>query len=94
MRRVTQVSREKFTPVTAEGEGEGELDLDLNSTLFTGSEMLQKFTNKSVYDRRCVWPNLMSRAIHMSQHMTKEKRNKEASLNDITSVMIIGPPLK
>jgi hypothetical protein len=29
----------------------------------------------------------------MSQHMTKERRHKEASLNDVTSI-IYGPPLK
>lgn len=87
------MSREEFSPVTAEGEGELEQHFDLNSTVFTGSEMLQKFTNKSVYDRRFVWLNLKSRTIHMSQHMTKERRHKEASLNDVTSV-IFGPPLK
>ena len=43
------MSRGEFPPVTAEGEGE--LDFDLNSTVFTGNEMLQKFTSKSVYDR-------------------------------------------
>jgi hypothetical protein len=70
--------------------------------------MLQKFTNKSSYDKRYyvlpteiirlyipdaailehrfVWINLKTRTIHMSQHMTKERRHKEASLNDVTSV--------
>ena len=38
-----------------------------------------------------MWLNLQTRTMHMSQHMTKERRHKEASLNDVTSV-IYGPP--
>jgi hypothetical protein len=70
-----------------------EKDFDLTSPVFAGSDIQQKFTNKSSYDRRFVWLNIKSRSIHMSQHMTKDRRHKEASLADVTSV-IFGPPLK
>jgi enolase len=40
-----------------------------------------------------VWLNSSTRTIHMSQHMTKERRHKEASLADVTSV-VSGPPAK
>lgn len=82
-------SSESFTRTTEEVEE----DFDMNSSVFAGCEMMQKFTNKSSYDRRFVWLNIKSRTVHMSQYMTKERRHKEASLNDVTSV-IYGPPLK
>ena len=33
-------------------------DFDLSSCVFTGTEMLQKFTNKSSYDKRCISQSL------------------------------------
>lgn len=55
--------------------------------------MEQKFTNKSSYDTRFIWVSLDARTIHMSQYMTKDRRHKEASLADVTSV-VAGPPTK
>lgn len=66
---------------------------DQNLAPFTGCEVLQKFNNNTAYNKRFVWLNSTSRTIHMSQHMTKERRHKEASLSDVTSV-VAGPPAK
>mmetsp|Transcript_17896 Transcript_17896/g.29928 ORF Transcript_17896/g.29928 Transcript_17896/m.29928 type:complete len:206 (+) Transcript_17896:87-704(+) len=66
---------------------------DQNLAPFTGCEVLQKFNNNTAYNKRFVWLNSQSRTIHMSQHMTKERRHKEASLSDVTSV-VAGPPAK
>lgn len=66
---------------------------DQNLAPFTGCEVLQKFNNNTGYNKRFVWLNSTSRTIHMSQHMTKERRHKEASLSDVTSV-VAGPPAK
>lgn len=60
---------------------------------FTGCEVSQKFNNNTAYNKRFVWLNSSSRTIHMSTHMTKERRHKEASLSDVTSV-VAGPPAK
>lgn len=40
-----------------------------------------------------MWVNVHSRTIHMSQYGTKDRRHKEASLADVTSV-VAGPPGK
>ena len=69
------------------------LEFDPNCSVFEGTEVLQKFTNKSTYDTKFVWVNIHSRTIHMSQYMTKDRRHKEASLTDVTSV-VAGPPVK
>ena len=45
-----------------------------------------KFTSKTTYEPRFVWVNLDTLTIHMSQHNTKERRHKEASLADVTNV--------
>lgn len=42
---------------------------------------------------RFVWINHETKTIHMSQYMTKERRHKEASLCDVTSI-VAGPPVK
>lgn len=47
----------------------------------------------SVLRCRFIWINLHSRTIHMSQYMTKDRRHKEASLTDVTTV-VAGPPTK
>jgi hypothetical protein len=51
------------------------------------------FENFALTKFRFVWLNSTSRTIHMSIHMTKERRHKEASLADVTSV-VAGPPVK
>ena len=40
-----------------------------------------------------VWVQLNSRSIHMSDHASKERRHKEASLSDVTEV-VKQPPKK
>ena len=51
---------------------------------FVGTLVELKFTSKSGYEDKFVWLNSTSRTIHMSQHTTKEKRHKEASLADVS----------
>ena len=36
---------------------------------------------------RFVWVNALDDTIHMSQHMSKDRRHKEANLDDVTSVI-------
>jgi hypothetical protein len=59
---------------------------DPTSGVFEGLELLQKFTNKSSYDTRFIWINMQTNTMHMSQYMTKDRRHKEASLSEVTSV--------
>ena len=61
-------------------------DFDAKSSIFEGAFVDQKFTSKTTYEPRFVWVNLDSLTIHMSQHNTKERRHKEASLADVTNV--------
>lgn len=70
-----------------------EADFDPTSCVFEGLEILQKFTRKSSFDSRFIWISLPSRTIHMSQYMTKERRHKEASLTEVTSI-VEGLPAK
>mmetsp|Transcript_13580 Transcript_13580/g.20382 ORF Transcript_13580/g.20382 Transcript_13580/m.20382 type:complete len:200 (-) Transcript_13580:161-760(-) len=79
--------------VTSVQSTEPKLAYDPNALPFKGCEVLQKFNNNQSYTKRYVWLNNSSRTIHMSQHMTKERRHKEASLADVTSV-VAGPPVK
>lgn len=53
----------------------------------------QKFTSKSQYSRMFIWINLDTFTIHMSEHGSKERKHKEASLKDVTKVES-GPPIK
>jgi hypothetical protein len=53
----------------------------------------QKFSNKSSYDPKFAWVNINSRTLNLSEHMTKERRHKEASLSDVVTV-VAGPPEK
>ena len=61
-------------------------EVDPTASIFTGTFVDQKFTSKTTYEPRFVWVNLDSLTIHMSQHNTKERRHKEASLADVTNV--------
>ena len=60
--------------------------VDSKSSIFEGAFLDQKFTSKTTYEPRFVWVNIDSLTIHMSQHNTKERRHKEASLTDVTNV--------
>lgn len=67
-------------------------DFDLTCSVFEGASVYQKFTSKHTYEPRFVWVNLETRTIHMSlYHNSKERRHKEASLADVTSVEKGGP---
>lgn len=72
-------------------ELEGELDL--NADVFQGIPIQQKFSNRSLYETRFIWIKLKSRTIHLSEHMTRDRRHKEASLQDVVSIFA-GPPKK
>lgn len=61
-------------------------EFDLKSSIFEGAFVDQKFTSKTLYEPRFVWVSLENLTIHMSQHNTKERRHKEASLSDVTNV--------
>ncbi len=66
---------------------------DENLPVFKGCVVEQKFSNKSGYDTKFAWINIDSRSLNLSEHMTKERRHKEASLVDVVSVSA-GPPEK
>jgi hypothetical protein len=50
-----------------------------------------KFTNKKVYEERFIWVNLDSLTIHLSVHLTKDRRHKEASCRDFISILKGAP---
>lgn len=66
---------------------------DSNSSVFKVSSLEQKFTNKSSYDNKFAWISANTRTLNLSDHASKERRHKEASLTDVVSV-IAGPPDK
>lgn len=66
-------------------------EFDMRSSVFEGASVYQKFTSKQNYEPRFVWVNLETRTIHMSVQISKERRHKEASLADVTSVEKGGP---
>ena len=68
-------------------------EFDLNSVVFKGTVVEQKFSNKSTYDNKFAWINFTNRTLNLSEHMTKERRHKEASLSDVINV-VAGPPEK
>jgi hypothetical protein len=70
-----------------------DIDFDQNSTVFTGSMIDQKFSNKTTYNTKFAWINLSARTLNLSDFPSKERLHKEASLSDIISV-IAGPPDK
>lgn len=78
---------------SANNSSSANLEFDMNSPVFKGAVVQQKFFNKSTYDPKFAWINLKSRSLCLSEHMTKERRHKEASLGDVTGV-IAGPPEK
>ncbi len=45
----------EFHPIPGDAQNEkNAMEFDTNSSVFEGLEVLQKFTNKSTYDTRCV----------------------------------------
>lgn len=66
---------------------------DESLSVFKGTLVEQKFSNKSNYDTKFAWINWEHRSLNLSEHMTKERRHKEASLVDVISV-IPGAPEK
>jgi hypothetical protein len=68
-------------------------NLDPNSPVFQGTNLDQKFTSKLTFEKRFVWVDITRRTIHMSQFFDKERRHKEATLSEVTS-LTAGPPAK
>lgn len=68
-------------------------ELDANADVFEGLMVQQKFSNRSLYETKFVWIKLKTRTIHLSEHATKARRHKEASLDDVISIKS-GPPKK
>jgi len=67
---------------------------DQNLSCFVGvKDLLVKFSSKNTYEPKFIWLDSQFRTIHMSEHPTKDRRHKEASLDDVTSV-VAGPPHK
>lgn len=79
------------TPAGTPAAAGGLDSYDPTSGVFEGLELLQKFTNKSSYDTRFIWINIQTNTMHMSQYMTKDRRHKEASLYEVTSVVEAAP---
>ena len=73
--------------------GEDAFDKEKCKCVFDIIEVEQKFTSKQLYEKKFIWVQLGSRSIHMSEHNSKERRHKEASLSDVTDV-VDGVPKK
>jgi len=69
------------------------LDRSKLGQVLDGIWVQQKFTSKSTYSKMFIWINLETFTIHMSEHGSKERKHKEASLGDVTKVEA-GNPLK
>lgn len=69
-------------------------EFDMKSSIFEGAHIPRKFSRNTKYENRFMWVNLESRTIHMSQHSTKDRRHKEASLSDVTSIVRGTPNLE
>ena len=67
--------------------------IDVNSPVFQGSNVKQKFTHTETFEPRFVWVDFTSHSIHLSTFNNKERRHKEANLNDVTSLKA-GLPTK
>ena len=83
----------EFQTVQKDEEHEGKEIYDQTSSPFKGLMIDLKFTSKSSYEEKFVWLNSYSNTIHMSQTVSKDRRHKEASLQDVTS-LVAGPPNK
>ena len=64
---------------------------NFNLSIFKGLAVDQKFTNSSTFEKKFIWVNYETRTLHMSQHMSKEGRHKEASLIDVKSLSTNTP---
>ena len=71
----------------------GENQFDKDSLVFKGTAVEQKFFNKSTYDPKFMWVNLKSRTLCLSEHNSRDRSHKEASLADVSGV-IAGPPVR
>ncbi len=70
-----------------------ESELDFSADVFVGLSVMQKFSNRSLYETKFVWIKLKTRTIHLSEHMNKTRHHKEANLDDVVSLKA-GPPKK
>ena len=68
------------------GDEISSLDRTQLGAVLDGIMVQQKFTSKTNYSRMFIWINLDTFTIHMSEHSSKERKHKEASLGDVTKV--------
>lgn len=66
-------------------------ELDMKSPVFEGSIIPRKFSKNKKYESRFMWVDLDTKTIHMSLHNTKDRRHKEASLSDVSSILKGAP---
>lgn len=69
-------------------------EFDMKSSVFEGAQIPRKLSRHSEYESRFIWINLEARTIHVSQHSNKDRRHKEASLADVTSIIRGSPKLE
>lgn len=84
--KVAEAEKGEFHEVADISQANDTSQFKSNSDVFQGLMLDQKFTSSKTFDRRFIWVNLETRTLHMSVHKTKERRHKEASLADVTSV--------
>lgn len=80
-----------FHMIPDHSQEEGGSQFDKDSIVFKGTVVEQKFFNKSTYDPKFMWVNLKSRTLCLSEHNSRDRSHKEASLADVSGV-IAGPP--
>ena len=68
-------------------------DIDLKSPVFEGSVILRKFSRNRKYEFRFMWVNYDTGTIHMSIYNLKDRRHKEASLGDVSSILKGAPSI-
>jgi hypothetical protein len=68
-------------------------NLDANSPVFQGTMLDLKFTKSADFEKKFVWIDIVDRTIHMSTFSSKERRHREASLSEVSSLNA-GLPLK
>lgn len=66
-------------------------ELDMKSPVFEGSVIPRKFSKNKKYENRFMWVDLDTKTIHMSLHNAKDRRHKEASLSDVSSILKGAP---
>ena len=66
---------------------------NIDDVVFQPLLLEQKFANKSTYEIKYAWINIITGTLNISDHSSKDRRHKQASLTDVKRV-IAGPPEK